>query len=190
MQFDNAGCYFSQIYKRGDRMKSEKGVTLTSLVLYIMLVLIVLGILVTLTTSFQNGIKNINDEGTSNVEIDKFNIYFLKEVKKKGNKISSINSSEITFTTDSKYTFKEGSIYLNDNIKISDDIDKCVFSKSLIDGKTIINVNIKAKNSEEKTIEYVLNDGGDTYNYEDEGSYTHDNLAEPIGTLNDKINTI
>lgn len=120
--------------------------------------------------------KEINKEGTKNSEIDSFNMYFLKEVKKQGNKVLSINSSEITFITDSKYTFKEGSIYLNDNIKISDDIDKCVFSKSLIDGKTIIKVNIKAKNSEEKTIEYVLNDGRDTYNYEDESSYTKGEL--------------
>ena len=63
-------------------MNSQNGVTLTSLAIYIILVLIVLGILATITTNFQMGIKGVNEEGTENLEIDKFNMYFLKEVKK------------------------------------------------------------------------------------------------------------
>lgn len=85
-------------------MKSEKGITLTSLVLYIMLVLIVLGILATITASFQSNLKEVNKEGTKNSEIDKFNIYFLKDVKKQGNKVASIseNKDEITFSLENE----------------------------------------------------------------------------------------
>lgn len=80
-------------------MKSQKGITLTSLVLYIMLVLIVLGILSVITASFQNNLKEVNKEGTKNSEVDSFNMYFLQEVKKQGNKISTIseNKDEIIF---------------------------------------------------------------------------------------------
>lgn len=159
-------------------MNSQKGVTLTSLAIYIVLVLIVLGVLATITTNFQIGIKGVNDEGTKNAEIDKFNLYFLKEVKKSGNSISDITSSEIGFKTNNIYSYKDNAIYLNDNIKIAEDITKCEFSQSLVDGKTIITVTIKAKNSEERNIEYVLSDSENAYTYEDEGTYTHTNALQ------------
>lgn len=139
------------------KSKSQKGVTLTSLAIYIMLVLIIVGILATITASFQSNIKEINKEGTKNTEIDKFNVFFLKEVKKYGNEVDVISNNEILFTTGNKYTFKDDNIiYLNDNIKIAEDIEKCVFSSSLVNGKTVITITIKAKDAEEKTIEYVL----------------------------------
>lgn len=153
-------------------MKSEKGITLTSLVIYIMLVLIIVGILATITASFQNGIKEINNEGTNNSEVDKFNVYFLKEVKKQGNEIESISGTEILFKEGNKYTFKkDNSIYLNDNIKIAENIEKCSFESNLENGKVVITVKIKAKYAEEREIEYVLSNQNDHSTYEDENDY-------------------
>lgn len=153
-------------------MKSQRGVTLTSLATYIMLVLIIVGILATITANFRNNIKEINKEGTNNSEIDKFNIYFLKEVKKQGNEVEAISDNEILFTMGNKYTFKDdNSIYLNDNIKIAENIEKCVFSNSLVDGKKVITVIIKANNAEEKTMEYVLSNEAYSSSYEDENDY-------------------
>ncbi len=153
-------------------MKSQKGITLTSLVIYIVLLFVIVGMLATVTASFRSNIKEINKEGTKNTEIDKFNIYFLKEVKKQGNEIDKISDNEILFTMGNKYTFKDdNSIYLNDNIKIAENIEKCSFSNNLVNGKTVVVVTIKAKNSEEKEIEYVLNNESYSSPYEDENSY-------------------
>lgn len=152
-------------------MRTDRGITLTSLILYVSLVLIALGILATITSSFRANIKDLNQEGTNNYEFDKFNVSFLQEVKKNGNGISSVNASEIIFTTKNKYTFKNNSIYLNDSIKIAENIENCSFSAELIDKKTVITVNIKPKKSEEKNVEYVLNDSSDFSNIEDENSY-------------------
>lgn len=171
-------------------MKSQKGITLTSLAIYILLVLVVLGILATITANFQGNIKSISEEGTENVEIDKFNLYFLKEVKNVGNSILSISSSEIIFGTNNKYTFKDNSIYLNDSIKIAENIIKCEFSQNLIDGKTVIIVNIKAKKAEEKSIQYVLNNSDNTYVYEDEDSYIYINSKQSENIENNETNTI
>ena len=158
---------------RGDIMKSQKGVTLTSLVIYIMLVLIIVGILATITLCFQNGIKEINNEGTNNSEVDKFNVYFLKEVKKQGNEVQEVSDTEILFKEGNKYTFKkDNAIYLNDNIKIAENIQKCSFESNLENGKVIITVKIKAQNAEERTIEYILNNQDDHSSYEDENDYT------------------
>lgn len=162
-------------------MESQKGVTLTSLVIYIMLVLIIVGILATITATFQGNLKEINKEGTKNTEIDKFNVYFLKEVKKQGNDIDSITDVEIIFTLGDKYTFRDNCIYLNENIKISENIENCIFSSSLVNGKTVITVTIKAKNAEEKTMEYVLSNEEYTSSYEDESSYVTNN-NQPVTT--------
>lgn len=152
-------------------MRRDRGITLTSLILYVSLILIALGILATLTSNFQVNIKDLNQEGTNNYEFDKFNVSFLQEVKKDGNEISSVNASEIIFTTNNKYTFKDNCIYLNDTIKIAENIESCSFSTELIDKKTVITVNIKPKKAEEKNVEYVLNYSSDFSDIEDENSY-------------------
>lgn len=173
-------------------MKSQKGVTLTSLVIYIIVVLVVVGILSAITLNFQNGVKEMNKQGTSNSEIDKFNLYFLKEAKKQGNEVGSVNDVEILFTSGNKYTYKDDkAIYLNDNIKIAEDIEKCIFTSSLVNGKTVITVTIKARNTEEKSVEYVLSNKAGYSSYEDEESYTSkedNNTANTVSDLNSDSN--
>ena len=168
-------------------MKSQKGVTLVSLTIYIILIFIALGILTVVRSNFQSGVKEINDEGIKISEINSFNMYFLQEVKKQGNKVLSINSenNEIRFSTGTtfKYDNTEKIIYLqeinNTFIKIASDIANCKFEELLENGKTIIRVNIKTNNSEEKTIDYVLNSEKLNSTYEDESEYIYNSdLAE------------
>ena len=114
-------------------------------------------------------------------------MYFLQEVKKQGNKVLSINSenNEIRFSTGTtfKYDNTDKIIYLqeinNTFIKIASDIANCKFEELLENGKTIIRVNIKTNNSEEKTIDYVLNSEKLNSTYEDESEYIYNSdLAE------------
>ena len=143
-------------------MKSQKGLTLTSVAIYIVILFIVIGILATISANFQGGIKQSNSEGTEIAEINRFNMYFLEEVKKQGNNVDSINSRLIKFST--------GKIFLYDDVKkcievfendtkviIAKNIENCTFESREENGKTIITVTIKAKSSEIKELEYVLN---------------------------------
>lgn len=157
-------------------MKSEKGITLMTLGIYIVLILIVIGILTTIGANFQSGIRDINQEGIESSEIDKFNIYFLQEVKRQGNEIESVKDSEITFTSNNKYIFENETINLvetrtNKKIVLSENIESCKFSKKIENGKTIITVIVKAKNVEQRNIEYVLTSDEYFLNYEDEENY-------------------
>ena len=156
-------------------MKTQKGITLTSLVIYITIVLIVIGILAVITANLQGNIKEIYAEGTNNAEIDKFNVYFLKEVKKQENEIDTISENEILFTTGNKYTYNSNDkcIYLNDTIKVSENIEICEFDRNLVNEKTVIIVKIKAVNGKEKTVEYVLNNSTYSPIYENEEDYTN-----------------
>lgn len=153
-------------------MRGDRGITLTSLIMYVVLIIIALGILALLRSNFQSSVKELNQQGTNNYEFDKFNVSFLQEVKKDGNGISSVNSSEIIFTTNNKYTFRDNCIYLNDTIKVAENIESLSFSTEVIDKKTVIKVTVKPKKSEEKVVEYVLNDYSNFSNIEDESSYT------------------
>ena len=169
-------------------MKSQKGVTLTSLVIYITVTLVVLGILTVITTVFQGNIKDIYTEGTNNAEIDKFNVYFLKEVKKKGIEINTLSNNEVLFTTGNKYTFDDNNkcIYLNSNIKIAENIEKCIFASDLINEKTVITVTIKAVDAEEKVIEYILSNKAYSPIYENEENY----IYKVNQVLDNTVNTI
>ena len=152
-------------------MRGDRGITLTSLIMYVVLIIIALGILALLRSNFQSNVKELNQQGTNNYEFDKFNVSFLQEVKKDGNGISSVNASEIIFITNNKYTFKDNCIYLNDSIKVAENIESLSFSTEVIDKKTVIKVTVKPKKSEEKVVEYVLNNFENFSNIEDESSY-------------------
>lgn len=161
-------------------MKSEKGITLMSLAIYIIVVLIVMSILMTVRSSFQSNVKEISKEGTESSEISKFNIYFLQEVKKQGNSIKSISESndEISFTTGNKYIYKENKIYLENEIDktsiiIANDISKCEFNKKIENGKNIVSVTIQAKNTDEIISEYVLSNEEFYTQYDNEESYVY-----------------
>ena len=151
-------------------MKSQKGITLTSLTIYILLVLVIVGIIATITASFRDNINDMNSEGVNHSEIDKFSVYFLREVKRQENSVITVSDTEIVFNTGNKYTFKENSIYLNDNIQIAENIENCAFMKRIENNKEIIQVKIKSINSEEREIEYVINSENisSTYNQEND----------------------
>lgn len=158
-------------------MNSQKGVTLTSLVIYMTILLIVLGTLAVISGTFQGNIKEIYVEGTNNAEIDKFNVYFLKEVKKQGNEIKEISNAEIAFISGNKYTFDsdEQCIYLNNGMKIAENIENCSFEIDS-ENEKVIKVTIKATMGEEKQIEYVLSNKNMNNSYENENDYTYENV--------------
>ncbi len=175
-------------------MKSQKGITLTSLIIYVLVVIVVTGILATIMAGFQSNIKEINGKAAKEAEFDKFNVYFIKEVKILGNKVNTISEAknEISFESGNKYTFNEAdnSIYLNDNIKISENIQRCTFSNNLVDGKDVVTVVIKVIDGEERTIEYVLNGTTNNLAYDDESNYVHQSSNKGPWSENLKEGTV
>ena len=166
-------------------MKSQKGITLASLAIYIVLIFIVIGILATINANIQGNVRNNNIDGEKMMEINKFNMYFLQEVKKHGNKIESIENSNKTIIFSSGKTFSFDSE--NNVIKMIDDeiqieitkkIESCTFVRNIENGKTIITVTIKPQNTEEIINEYILNEEQEYNNYENEEDYIHKNTNQ------------
>lgn len=132
-------------------MKSNKGVTLTSLIIYVIGMTIMVSIIATLTSFFYKNI-DIGDINSNTTQYTKFTSILSEEVNKKNNSVIDCQSltygvSYIVFSSGNQYTFNQGSksVYRN-NVKICDNIDKCDFSYTYIDSKYKIKVSFETAN--------------------------------------------
>lgn len=147
-------------------MRSNKAITLTSLIIYVIGMVIVVSTIATITSFFYKNIdiENINDDSTT--QYTKFLSIFSDEINKGNNRVVDCKITEengekisyIIFTSGNQYTFKNKSIYRN-KIKICDNIDDCDFSYTFVDSKYNIKVNYKSTNIDmtgDNAIVYIL----------------------------------
>lgn len=139
-------------------MRKDSGLTITSIIIYIIAMLIVIGIIASITSFFYTNVNNANENSNNISEITKFQMYFLEETTKKDNDINVIKDTSITFKSGNTFTFQDNSIYLN-NIKICENISNLQFKKEQVNNKIIIKVllTIGENNEYTKTTSYVLN---------------------------------
>jgi len=142
-------------------VKSQKGITLLSLIIYIVVILVVIGTLSVVSQNFYSSSSYITEMGKYVAEFDKFNMFFIEDVKNNEN-IYSITENQIIFEDGTIYTYSEQSIYRN-KIEICSNIYTCVFTqKEETDQnnftKKIINVQLSIKGSKmfESENDYVL----------------------------------
>lgn len=141
-------------------MKSEKGVTLISILIYVIAMIIIVAIMTSLTGYFYNNIDIDTESQDANKQYTKFNSFFTEEINKSGNIVIESNTESenpyIVFSDKNQYTFikQNKAIYFN-NIKIATNIEECTFETKIKNGKSIIIVKIKA-NDFTKTTEYTL----------------------------------
>ncbi len=134
-------------------MKNNKGITLISLITYIIGLTIMLAIIATLTSFFYKNVKG-KDINSDTTQYTKFSSIFLEEINNKNNTVVSCKSlsdgtSYIIFSSGNQYTFDKNSssIYKN-KFKICEDIDMCDFSYTYVDSKYKIKVDFKTSNIE------------------------------------------
>lgn len=130
-------------------MKSERGVTLTSVMVYIIALSVVVITVGRIMTYFYKNVNNITEDTNTSGAYTSFNSYFTEEINIEGNDVeecvtdSSTGESYIIFSkTGSQYTYKNKNIY-KEKIKIAKDINECKF---IYDETTkVIQVNMKIK---------------------------------------------
>lgn len=151
-------------------MKSQKGITLISLTIYIVGMTIVIGIMATMTTFFYSNIKDVNQDIDPLTEYTTFNTYFSEEVNHQNLKIEKCENDYIIFSNNIQYIYNSNNkaIYRVDPnkiqnedekkdkiVKICRNVDDCSFSEKIENGKTVINVYFKAGQTD-KTATYIL----------------------------------
>lgn len=149
-------------------MQTEKGVTLISVTIYIIVMLIIVAVISVLTSYFYTNIDINSANENLNQQYTKFNSYFIQEVNKKGNELLEIGETEnssgngiqkyIIFSSGNQYTYipENQGIYIN-QIKIAENITGCTFTSKNENGKTAITVTIEGDNFKRETT-YTLVD--------------------------------
>ena len=147
-------------------MRSEKGITLISVIIYVIAMLVMISIITVLTSYFYKNIDINSVREDLNQQDTKFNSYFIEEVNRKGNKVLEIGETEnssgngnqkyIIFSSRNQYTYipENKGIYIN-TVKIAENITDCTFEKKEENGKMTISVTIKGDNFE-RTTTYTL----------------------------------
>ena len=93
-------------------MKSERGVTITSVVIYVIALTITVLIIGRITTYFYKNLNSIDSDTKAHSEFMKFNSFFTEEVNIERNSVKEVsennsNSSYIIFEkTGNQYTWK------------------------------------------------------------------------------------
>ena len=146
-------------------MKSEKGITLIILTIYIIIFSIVIILLANLSSYIYSNLKNINDRSVDVSEINKFNMYFIEDVKTNSQAeirtLTDSNTMQIVFQDGDIYSYviNEKSIYKNEQ-KIARNIEAFNAEGYIIDAKKYIPVSIEIGTDDEtnytKATDYVL----------------------------------
>ncbi len=102
-------------------MKSERAITLESLIIYITVTVLAIGILSKISTVFYNNIQYVDSEGIFAIEYQKFNSSFIEDIKTVGIKTLDIDENEqyiLLYNENTneqiKYTFTSSGIYRNE----------------------------------------------------------------------------
>ena len=143
-------------------MKSEKGVTLISLIVYLILLIFVITILSIVSSYFYTNLDKVGDMGKNMAYFNKFNMYFIEDIKN-NTEVYSTENNKLILGDGTIYTFTENSIYRNKN-KICENIESLTFTqREEVDEndfeKIVINVQMTISGSQifEMENDYVLN---------------------------------
>lgn len=125
-------------------MKSEKGISLISLTIYVIVMAIVIAVFAILTTFFYKNTKTISDISPL-TEYTTFNSYFSDEVNHQNLKIVECKQDYIVFNNGVQYSFiaENKGIYRN-QVKICSGIENCTFSEAIENGKPVVKVSFRA----------------------------------------------
>ena len=142
-------------------MKSEKGITLTALIIYIMIATILIASIALLSSYFYSNMNIIKQQNQYAIEFNKFSMFFIEDVK--NNKTAEVTTNKVTFADGTVYEYKpaEKAVYRNDT-KITEKLDSFSFnsSKYVVSNTTkqIINVKmtINGEQNSSTGIEYIL----------------------------------
>lgn len=147
-------------------MKSEKGITLVALGIYIIIFITISGLMVTITNGFMSNVSELEEPVEAVVEFNKFSMLFISDVKQ-NRAYTIISENELQFEDETIYTYKQNEKALyrkvkgKEEVRIARYINEMDFTKiDDTEGKEIIGVNMVIGKDENNTIgrnvEFVL----------------------------------
>lgn len=143
-------------------MKSEKGITLTSLVIYVIGITIIFAVVANLTIYFNKNSRTIEYTTNNSAQITRLNQYLINDTKKENAQITEANENIIIIQANGetiKYTYDKNSkgIYRN-KVKIANDVQSLEIKKDIIYDKTklLLNITIGMQEQIQKDLKYII----------------------------------
>lgn len=137
-------------------MKSQKGITLISVSIYVIVMIVVVGVIAVVTGTFMKTLKSADFNNDPIAEYTTFNSYFSDEVNHKDIQILECTENYVVFDNGVQYSFiKENRGIYRNKVKICWDIENCTFTESVENGKTVISVHFESGGMN-RTTSYTL----------------------------------
>ena len=126
-------------------MKSDKGVTLITLTIYVIVSIAMVGIITIVSGAFMSSLRDSDFYNEPIAEYTAFNSYFSEQVNHPGIEVLQCRDNYVVFSDGVQYSFiKANKGIYKDRVKICWNIDSCRFSQSEENGKTVITVQFNA----------------------------------------------
>ena len=143
-------------------MRFDKGVTLTSLMIYIIGMVIVVGVVATFTSFFYKNVS-VEDLNLDTSQFTAFSSVFLKDINKQGNYVVDFKPigddgvSYVIFASGNQFTFVSDSqsVYRN-NVRVCSGVELCDFVVSFVDSKFVVGVDFKSNGFELSEVKYAM----------------------------------
>jgi len=118
-------------------LKNEKGITLATLIIYVILMTFIVSAIASITSSFYSNMNEFDKNSESAVDFSKFNMYFIRDIKRENVSIAKVGEdyiilsygedingteSEIEKTMNVEYSVQNNTLYRN-KVKICDDVN-------------------------------------------------------------------
>ena len=136
-------------------MKSERGITLISITIYVIVMTLLVALISIITNYFYKNINISSKQEEINNQYTKFVSYFSEEVNNPENKILEVKTendetdnkiSYIIFSSGNQYTFvKQNKAIYQGKVKIASFIKDCDF---ILENETTLKVNITFEGEE------------------------------------------
>lgn len=143
-------------------MKNQKGITLMALTIYLIIFILVVSIVATLTSYFYTNVMTFDETTKSYSEINKFNMFFLQDLKDEKILIQTIpNQNSIVLYNKENletitYLSEHNGIYRN-GVLIAKNIESMKFQVSSENSNILeIIITTAGKNNIAKTMKYAI----------------------------------
>ena len=123
--------------------KNNKGITLISLTIYVIIFIMVIGMLSIFKRNLDDTLDDMGEYTSLVPEFNKVHMYMLDELSAADNKVVKRNSdgSYIEFSSGNSYLFSDNKIFKN-NVKIFSNIDSCLFEVVKENNSDVLYVHI------------------------------------------------
>lgn len=139
--------------------KNNNGITLISLIIYVVIMLMIIALVATFKTNIDKTLDSVGEYTSVVPQINKIHSYMLGETSLENNKILKRNAtgSYIEFSSGNNYSFAHNNLYKN-SIKILSSVDSCSFETGNENNNNVLYVNVQITGEKpiNKTLKYVM----------------------------------